>query len=123
VDDFPAIQRLSDAEGWPTPTSRAVESLHSWQQAQLALVAIANDEVAGFLRGLSDGAVTTYVAELLVAPDWRGQGIAAALLDEAQQRFPGTRLDLLATTGSNSFYERIGFHAFAGYRRRVLQNS
>lgn len=121
--DFPAIQRLSEAEGWPSPTQRAAESLHSWHHAQIALVAVIDDEIVGFLRGLSDGAITTYIAELLVVPNWRGQGIAAALLNEAQQRFPSTRLDLLATAESSSFYERIGFHAFAGYRRRALKNS
>ncbi len=83
---------------------------------------MANDEIIRFLRGLSDGAVTSYVAELLVAPDWRGRGIAAALLDEAHQRFPSTRIDLLATPESSRFYERIGFYPFAGFRRSGLSN-
>jgi ribosomal protein S18 acetylase RimI-like enzyme len=120
------ISRPSNASRTPKGgrrQPRTAESLRSWQQAQVVLVAVANGEIAGFLRGLSDGAVTTYVAELLVAPDCRGRGIAVALLDEAQQRFPSTRLDLLATAESSSFYERIGFYAFAGYRRRALKNS
>src|SRR4051812_16074396 len=77
--DFPEIQRLSDAEGWPTPTARPEASLMSWRRSSPALVAVADGEVVGFLRGLSDGDVTLYVAEILVAPDWRGKGIASAL--------------------------------------------
>jgi ribosomal protein S18 acetylase RimI-like enzyme len=52
--------------------------------------------VVGFLRTLSDGAVTTYVAGLLVAPAWRGRGLGRTLLDACQALVPTTRLDLLA---------------------------
>ena len=48
---------------------------------------------------------------------WRGHGIATALLDATQRLCPGTRLDLHATPASGTYYERVGFHQFAGYRR------
>jgi ribosomal protein S18 acetylase RimI-like enzyme len=82
--DFPAIQALSAAEGWTTPAERPEASLASWKAANPAIVAEADGEIIGFLRALSDGAVTTYVAELLVAPAWRGRGLGRALLDACQ---------------------------------------
>jgi GNAT superfamily N-acetyltransferase len=116
-DDFVAIQRLSAAEGWPTPNERPDASLRSWQHSWPALVAIADGTMIGFLRAVSDEYVTIYVAELLVVPEWRGRGIASALLELAQKLCPGTRLDLLATQASREYYERVGFHSFVGYRR------
>jgi ribosomal protein S18 acetylase RimI-like enzyme len=116
-DSFPAIQRLSRQEGWSTPIERPDDALRAWKGSRPALVAIANDSVIGFVRCVSDGAVTTYVAEVLVAEEWRGREIGKALLDAAQRLCPGTRLDLLATGQSAAFYERIGFRSFAGYRR------
>ena len=65
--DFPAIQRLSRAEGWPTPVERPDAALAAWRRSWPALVAAHGGEVVGFLRALSDGEVTTYVAEVLVA--------------------------------------------------------
>jgi GNAT superfamily N-acetyltransferase len=82
-DDFAAIQRISAAEGWPTPNERPGASLRSWRHSWPALVAVADGTMIGFLRAVSDEYVTTYVAELLVVPEWRGRGIASALLELA----------------------------------------
>lgn len=82
IADCAAIAALSAAEGWPTPTDRPQASLVSWQAAWPAIIAEdADGEIIGFLRALSDGAVSTYVAELLVAPAWRRRGLGSALLD------------------------------------------
>ncbi len=115
--DFPAVQRLSRAEGWPTPSERPAEAIMAWHNSWPALVVVSSGAIIGFLRAISDGAVTTYVAELLVAPDWRGRGIGSLLLDTAQALYPGSRLDLLSTEDSDGFYHRVGFRAFPGYRR------
>src|SRR5215469_16642069 len=101
--DFPAIQSLSAAEGWPTPLDRPFEALAAWRRSWPALVAVAEQEVIGFCRALSDGSVTTYIAELLVAPGWQGRGIGRALLDVSQRLAPGSRLDLLALETSHTF--------------------
>lgn len=114
--DFPAVQRLSAVEGWPTPLERPEAALAAWRRSWPALVAMAEQEVIGFCRALSDGLVTTYIAEVLVAEGWRGQGIGSALLEVCQRLAPGSRLDLLALETSRSFYERVGFRAFYGFR-------
>lgn len=115
--DFPAVQRLSAQEGWSTPIERPVAAIEAWRNSWPALVMISDDQVVGFLRAVSDGAVTTYVAEVLVVPDRRGQGIGSALLATAQRLCPGCRLDLLSTEGSGAFYDGVGFRPFPGYRR------
>jgi GNAT superfamily N-acetyltransferase len=115
--DMPAITRLSDAEGWPTPAERPEASLASWRAAWPAVVAEHDAELIGFLRALSDGAVSTYVAELLVAPAWRGRGLGRLLLDACQRLVPTTRLDLLALPEAAAFYRRAGFRPLAGFRR------
>lgn len=54
--DFPAIQRISSNEGWTSPTQRPVESLLAWQNLWPALVAVVDEEIIGFVCGLTDGA-------------------------------------------------------------------
>jgi GNAT superfamily N-acetyltransferase len=114
--DFSEVQRLSAAEGRTTPIERAHESLVAWRCSWPALVAVHNETVIGFSRALSDGVVTTYIAELLVVLEWRGRGIATALLQASHRLCPGSRLDLLATSTSRRFYEHLGFRPFAGFR-------
>jgi len=115
-EDFSAVQRLSETEGWPTPLERPAAALQAWRRSWPALVVVTDEGVIGFIRAVSDGTITTYIAELLVAPHWRPHGIASALVELSQALCPSSRLDLLATEGSRRFYTRAGFRAFAGFR-------
>lgn len=116
--DFSAIQSLSDLEGWPTPSERPAEARSAWQHSYPAIVAVHDEKVIGFLRAITDGTVTTYIAELLVAKEWRGRGIGKALIDACHELVPATRLDLLSTDQADHFYEANGFRPFQGFRKR-----
>ncbi len=107
-DDFPAIQRLSSAEGWPTPQNRPAEALAAWQHSWPTLVVTEGESVIGFLRALTDENVTTFVAELLVVPHRRGKGLGRMLLDICHALCPQTRLDLISTENASSFYKVYG---------------
>jgi GNAT superfamily N-acetyltransferase len=122
-DDFSAIQNLSQAEGWTTPIERPAEALAAWQRSWPALVACADDIVIAFCRALSDGMVTTYIAEVLVAPPWQRNGIAAALLEASQRLCPGSRLDLLTTDASRGFYDHLGYRSMVGFRQSWRRES
>ena len=107
--DFPAIQRLSQTLGWPSATQRPADSLLAWQHSWPALVAIEGERVVGFVRGLTDGAITMYIAEMAVDGRLRGRGIGRALLDACHALYPTARLDLLATDDARAFYQACGF--------------
>jgi GNAT superfamily N-acetyltransferase len=115
--DFIAIQRLSSAEGWPTPQDRPTEAVAAWRKSWPALVATHGEDVVGFLRALTDGAVTTYVCEVLVVPAWRDRGIGRALIEACHHLCPSTRLDLLSGGTADGFYEANGFRRFQGFRK------
>jgi GNAT superfamily N-acetyltransferase len=115
--DFADVQRLSRAEGWPTPITRPQEALTAWRQSWPALVAADGEAVIGFLRALTDGAVTMYIAELLVDAQWRGRDIGYVLLDVCHRMYPSTRIDLLSTASAESFYEHLEFRRFRGFRK------
>jgi hypothetical protein len=97
--DFPTIQRLSLAEGWTSSTQRTADSLLAWQYSWPALVAVEGERVVGFVRGLTDGAITMYIADMAV--DVR--------LDACHSLYPTTRLDLLAADDARAFYKACGF--------------
>ncbi len=119
--DFPAIQRLSALEGWTTPQHRAEESLVAWQNSWPTLVVIEGENVIGFVRGMTDGEVTMYIAELLVEREYRGRGLGRLLLDACHELYPRTRLDLISTEGANDFYRADGFRFVGeGLRKSYL---
>ncbi len=117
-NDFPAIQRLSHAEGWPTPQIRSDEAFIAWQQSWPALVATEDEAVIGFVRGLTDGEITTFIPELLIDAKHRGKGIGRLLLDVCHYLNPHTRIDVLSTESSASFYQAHGFRRLGdGFRK------
>ena len=89
----------------------------AWRQSCPALVATDGKAVIGFLRALTDGAVTMYLAELLVEAQWRGRDIGSILIDVCHRMYPSTRIDLLSTASAESFYEHLGFRRFRGFRK------
>lgn len=110
ASDFPAIEHLSMLQGWPTPHKRPEEALAAWQQSWPVLVVTAAEQVIGFVRGIiTDGEITTYIAELFVDPAYRGQGIGRLLLDACHALYPHTRLDLISTEEAIPFYQATGF--------------
>ena len=116
--DFPAIEHLSILQGWPTVHDRPEEARIAWQHSWPALVATKGEHVIGFVRGLTDGEITTYIAELLIDPSYRGKGLGRLLLEACHALFPHTRLDLISTEESVDFYKDNGFrYTGEGLRR------
>lgn len=108
-DDFPAIQRLTAQQGWTTPTNRPEEALLAWQHSWPALVVAEDEQVIGFVRGLTDEEVTTYIADLLVDPRYRRKGLGRLLVEACHALYPHTRLDLISEQDAVPFYRREGF--------------
>ena len=121
--DFPAIQQLTRAEGWTTQDIHPDELRAAWQHSWPALVVVegAGEEsggvIIGSVRAITDGAITVYVADLIVSPAFRGIGLGAMLVEACHRLVPTARLDLLAVADAAAFYEHIGFRPFRGYRK------
>ncbi|MGR9047170.1 GNAT family N-acetyltransferase [Halobacillus faecis] len=115
--DFDAVQQLNEKEGWSGLVERGEETLCSWLNSEPALVAIVNGELAGFLRGLTDGSITLYVCDLLVKESFRNQGIAEKLIQTAHECYPSTRVEMLASTKSEGYYANQGYRSFYGFRK------
>ena len=107
--DASAIERLSTRESWSTPARRPEATLAAWQNSWPTLVVTEEERVIGFVRGITDGAITLFIAELLVDPAYRGNGLGRLLLDTCHALFPQTRLDLISTTEAAPFYKAVGF--------------
>jgi GNAT superfamily N-acetyltransferase len=115
--DFEAVRELAIAQGWTTLRDRPDDGRRAWQRSWPALVAVKDEVVIGFLRALTDEAVTLYVADLLVAPDWRGRGIGTGLLQVCHALYPAVRFDLLSTERADEYYRARGFRPFRGFRK------
>lgn len=115
--DFSSIQNLYREEGWMTFINRDKDTLDAWKNSNIATVAVEGDKVVGLLRGLTDGSITTFIAEIIVHKDYRKKGIGRALLDICHQLYPKTRIELLADEEIYEFYTRNKFRKIMGFRK------
>jgi ribosomal protein S18 acetylase RimI-like enzyme len=121
--DFGAVRAMLVAAGWggraedPDRLRRIIDA------ATRAVVAVADEEVVGFARCLSDGVSDGYLSMVIVAPSHRRRGLGTALVTELIGEDDRLTWVLRAGhPGSEGFWSGIGFRrseiAFERPRRR-----
>ena len=114
--DFAQVRQMAMDAGWTSYRDLPERLLAAWKGSWPALVAVERGEVIGFLRAVTDGAMTLYVADVVVHQAHRGRGIAHLLLRACRQLYATARLDLLSVPEAVGFYAHLGFQPFKGYR-------
>jgi len=67
-------------------------------------------EVVGFARGITDGMSNGYLSMVVVAPEYRGCGIGAALVQHIVGKGDGVTWVLRAgREGAPGFFAKLGF--------------
>ena len=115
---FSQIQELNKKEGWNQLVERHEETFDAWKNSNAAYVVIGpNEKVAGYIRCLTDMNVTIYVCEMLIAQEFKGKGLGGKLLKYVHSLYPRTRMEMLASSTSHTFYESQNFRPFYGFRK------
>jgi len=108
--DFGAILGLYRAHGWVHAADPA-RLRNAIAHSSLSTVAVADGEVVGYARALSDGEFAVYIADILVRPDHQRRGIGSALFTDLLARFPTDRFHhqvLMSERGAEGFYRKHG---------------
>ncbi len=79
----------------------------------LCFAGVMGGETVAFARVISDFATFANLVDVFVAPDYRGNGYAKALMDAivAHPDLQGLRRFMLATRDAHGLYARYGFQA------------
>jgi predicted GNAT family N-acyltransferase len=72
------------------------------------------DQFVGVARVMGDGAMYFFLADLIVAPGYRGSGYGGRLMRAVTSYFdrtalPGSTIVLVPLSGQEHFYEKFGF--------------
>lgn len=116
-EHFTAIQELNKKEGWTQLVERNEATFEAWKNSNVAYIVMKDESVAGYIRGLTDGNVTVYICEMLISKNLRGKGAGGKLLKFVHSQYPRTRMEMLASSTSHTFYKSQNFRPFYGFRK------
>jgi ribosomal protein S18 acetylase RimI-like enzyme len=116
-DEIDAVTELARAEGWPTFADPALLRQVAAAPGTLTLVAL--DEtpprVVGFVHALTNGH-HAYLSVITVEASRRGTGVGLRLVESLFEMSGVQRIDLLADSASEGFYQRLSHRSMTGYR-------
>jgi len=103
-------------EGEPALAGRTPEKIRTALDGSTVVLSVwAGGELVGFVRALSDGAVSGIVADLVVAPAWRRKGIGSLLLSRilSDARLKAVKELVFAGSAPAEFLSRFGFRSLS----------
>ncbi len=109
-DEVEAARRLLADSGWTRKVEDAAKFEQLIERSQVALVAVHEGKVVGFIRALTDGIFNGYISMVAVSKAHRGKGVGSALVREVM----GTNQEITWVLradrdGAPDFYKKLGF--------------
>lgn len=106
--------RLREAVGFQRLTEEQAQKV--LEHTPLLINAVYREQSIGLVRVLTDFVTDAYLTDVIVAPDYQGEGIGKMLVQQAISRLKDKLEDgiilacnLYANPGKENFYERFGF--------------
>jgi GNAT superfamily N-acetyltransferase len=104
---------LFESTGWNDKFRLTEEQIHkSIQNSYYTVSAYDGDVLIGFGRLVSDGILHAIIYEMMILPEYQGEGVGKKILDMLLQKCFDDNIEdiqLFCARGKKGFYERMGF--------------
>lgn len=104
--------QLRETIGWPLPDRKSVDTSLAQTLHSVCLESAGN--LVAYGRVVGDGGIYFYIQDIIVVPDFRGQGLADIVMIELinyidKQAPKEAFVGLFSVKGIETFYEKYGF--------------
>ena len=103
---------LRESVGWKTYDLAVAEK--GLMGSLYGVCAFVNGEIVGMARILGDGGLVYYIQDVIVRPEFQGNGIGSAMMDRIMgyiqaHASQNSIVGLMSARGKEAFYARYGF--------------
>ena len=105
--DIDRVRRLYASDDWWTYLQDDEKLVRAFHNSLYVLGAFDGEQLVGLVRCVGDGEHVVLIQDLIVLPDYRKQGIGAALMRNALEVFAGVRTVYLHTDRENAEANRL----------------
>lgn len=106
--DVVMLKEVYQSVGWHKHNELIIEKV--FNASTHVVIALVDYKIVGFVRALSDGVFNAAIYDVVVHKNYQGQGIARILLEDMMKQLENVScIQLIATTGNVTFYEKMGF--------------
>lgn len=114
--DYDKIMELIHQENWQSFYVERKEEFVEALKSSSSFVIYEDDKLVGFIRCLTDGVFTLFIAEIIIDTRYRRKGYGRKLIEFVHNQYPKTRIDLLSD--NDDFYKALGFRFLGNGMRK-----
>ena len=106
---------LYTSVGWEPPCKEQIE--RALRNTIATFVAYEADTPVGMVRLIGDGAMSFYIKDFAVIPEYQSKGVGKFLIENIEKYIKesvgdwAVSLELISTIEARKFYEKMGFEA------------
>ncbi|WP_300257977.1 GNAT family N-acetyltransferase [Clostridium sp.] len=118
IKDIKSISSLYESAGWFDYTEDLEKLEEAFKNSLKIISAWHEEKLIGLIRVVGDGLTIIYIQDIVVLPEYQGNGIGRVLIDSVLDEYKHVTQKILISEDKDSsikFYKNIGFKSIDTY--------
>jgi len=106
--DWLRMKEIYHSVGWKKHNEEKIKKI--FNLSNVIAIAYHKDRIVGFGRGISDGIFNAAIYDVVIENQYQNKGIGKQIISNLLDQLEGIScVHLVATTGNEEFYRKLGF--------------
>lgn len=125
INDIKSIALLYESAGWFDYTENLNKLEMAFKNSLKIISAWHGEKLVGLIRVIGDGVTIIYIQDIIVLPEYQGNGIGTGLIKSILDEYKNVRQKILISDNKETsveFYENFGFKSINNYNGVAFVN-
>ncbi|MDZ4993154.1 GNAT family N-acetyltransferase [Clostridium perfringens] len=125
INDIKSIASLYESAGWFDYTEDLNKLEMAFKNSLKIISAWHGEKLVGLIRVIGDGVTIIYIQDIIVLPEYQGNGIGRGLIKSTLDEYKNVRQKILISDNKETsveLYENLGFKSIDNYNGVAFVN-